>query len=111
MEDEKYIRQVLEHVLTERGYTVLGAGEPREALELVGDAHIDLVISDVLMPGMSGPELGRAIRERSPETKLLFISGYTDGELSDDLGRGVSFLQKPFRSEEISDLVRDLLAR
>ena len=111
VEDEKYIRQVLEHVLTERGYTVLGAGEPREALELVGDAHIDLVISDVLMPGMSGPELGRAIRERSPDTKLLFISGYTDGELGDELGRGVSFLQKPFRSEEISALVRDLLAR
>jgi two-component system cell cycle sensor histidine kinase/response regulator CckA len=65
----------------------------------------------VLIPGMSGPELGRAIRERSPETKLLFISGFTDGQLSGELGRGVSFLQKPFRSEEISAVVRDLLAR
>lgn len=113
VEDETYIREVLQTVLTERGYTVLGAGQPSEALALAlgGGPHIDLVISDVLMPGMSGPELGRAIRERSPETKLLFISGYTDGELGDDLGRGVSFLQKPFRTEEISELVRDLLAR
>lgn len=112
VDDEPYIRQIIERVLSQRGYHVLGTGAPEEALELARSSRIDLLISDVLMPEMSGPELARAIREGSPDTKLLFISGYTDGQLPDLIDRErVPLLHKPFGSDEIGNLVRELLAR
>lgn len=112
VDDEALVRRNIERALSERGYTVLGAGEPKEALALARTAQIDLLISDVVMPGMSGPELARAVREARPDAKLLFISGYTDGQLPDVADRGSTpLLVKPFGSDQIGDAVRELLGR
>ncbi|MCZ7682704.1 MAG: AAA family ATPase [Sandaracinaceae bacterium] len=112
VDDEALVRRNIERALSDRGYTVLGAGEPEEALALARSAQIDLLISDVIMPRMSGLELAQAVRQASPATKLLFISGYTDGQLPELVKRDrVPLLVKPFGSEEIGEAVRDLLGR
>ncbi len=112
VDDEALVRRNIERALSDRGYTVLGAGEPEEALALARSAQIDLLISDVIMPRMSGPELAQAVRQASPATKLLFISGYTDGQLPELVERDrVPLLVKPFGSDEIGEAVRDLLGR
>ncbi len=114
VEDELRIREVLQRVLSDEGYDVLISGVPEQALDMVGrpDGHVDLVITDVLMPGMSGPELAREIRVRAPAVKLLYMSGYAGGELQ-DLGslETIPFLEKPFRTEALLTIVRDLLAQ
>ncbi|HJL17306.1 MAG TPA: ATP-binding protein [Sandaracinaceae bacterium LLY-WYZ-13_1] len=112
VEDEDQVRGVLLRVLGQTGYRVLSAERPARALELasqLGD-EIDLVITDVLMPEMNGPELAQAIRAHSPRSKLLFISGYTDGELRNLMDvESAPFLQKPFGPDQIRTTVRRLL--
>ncbi|HET6577203.1 MAG TPA: response regulator [Gemmatimonadales bacterium] len=112
-EDEDGVRELLRKILTEFGYTVLTARHGRDALMLAGEAaaDIDLLVTDVVMPEMSGRELVQALRHRRPDLKVLYVSGYTDDEI---LQRGVSgpevaFLRKPFAAEELVRRVRALL--
>ena len=112
-EDEDGVRELLRKVLQEFGYTVLTARHGRDALMLAGEhgGAIDLLLTDVVMPEMSGRELAETLQDRLPDLKVLFMSGYTDDEV---LQRGVSgadapLLRKPFATEELVRRVRTLL--
>ena len=112
-EDEDGVRELLRKVLTEFGYTVLTARHGRDALMLAGDeaADIDLLVTDVVMPEMSGRELVQTLRHRRPDLKVLYVSGYTDDEVLQRgvSGREVELLRKPFAAEELVRRIRALL--
>jgi CheY-like chemotaxis protein len=98
------------------GYTVLAAGDGVEALAAVtGHAGpIDLVVTDVIMPRMSGPELAARLRARDPKIRLLYVSGYTADQLrrsQTDLGEDATLLPKPFTSDGLLRKVREVLDR
>lgn len=99
-EDEAAVRKLAQGLLERRGFRVLVAESGEQALA-VASAHsgpIDLLLSDVVMPGMSGPDLARRLIAERPRTRVLFMSGYTDDSLGYHgvLADGVAFLQKPF---------------
>jgi two-component system cell cycle sensor histidine kinase/response regulator CckA len=97
-EDEEGVRHLVEHVLTTHGYRVLAAAGPMQALELAAEQRIDVLVSDVIMPDLSGPELARRLESLQPGVRTLFVSGYT-AETVRDRGRlpaGSAFLEKPF---------------
>jgi PAS domain S-box-containing protein len=115
VEDEEAVRLIVRRVLRDQGYTILEARDGNEALRICaqkGDS-IALVLSDVIMPGMGGRELSRALAVSRPALPILFMSGYNDdGELTGtggDLGLGV--LAKPFTSETLARQVREALDR
>ncbi len=112
-EDEPGIRSLLTRVLSSRGYTVLAGASGEQALALA-TAHTDpirLLVTDVVMAGMSGPALARAVSEVHPEARVLFVSGYTDEAVVEHgLAAGkVWFLQKPFTHNVFLVKVRDVL--
>ncbi len=113
-EDEEQVRRVAARALTEAGYQVLEAANGREALEQAAraPARIRLVLTDVVMPEMSGRELAERLAILLPGTPVLFTSGYTDGEI---LRRGLlapesDFLGKPFSPDAVVRAVRERLA-
>jgi two-component system cell cycle sensor histidine kinase/response regulator CckA len=111
VEDEAMVRAVAERALTRQGYQVLTANNGEEALELLEEGlEVDLLISDVVMPQMDGPTLVRAAREKYPDLKILFMSGYAEEQLrkSIDIDR-VSFLPKPFSVQQLGQAARDAL--
>ena len=112
VEDEAMVRAVAERALTRQGYTVMVAENGEAALELVAaNGRPDLLVSDVVMPGMDGPTVARRIRERYPDLPILFMSGYAEEQLrrSIDLDR-VAFLPKPFSVQQLAEAARDALA-
>ena len=99
VEDEEEVRRLVATILELHGYRVLAAPNGDEALRIFEQCgqRIDLLISDVVMPGMRGPELAVHLRRRQPELNVLFISGYTDSSITNQLvPAGSHFLQKPF---------------
>src|SRR5262245_34920467 len=113
VENEAAIRNLLKMALQRNGYTVLAAESGHEALQLVRDHHgaIHLLITDVMMPDMDGPELVRQLSAIRPETRTLFMSGYMDDTLGQHgvLPSNVNFIQKPFSPRVIAQRVRDIL--
>ena len=111
VENEAAIRNLLQLALRKNGYTVLAAESGREALELVRDhsGAIDLLITDVMMPGMDGPTMAKKIREMSPDLKIIFISGYTEDRLKDHMGSNIFFLPKPFTLKQLAEKVKEAL--
>ena len=113
VEDDEAVRDVSRRILVQRGYTVLEATNGAEALRVCADTTrpIDLIVSDMVMPEMNGPELGRHIRERHPGTALLFMSGYTrDAALRQSfLEPGTAFIEKPFTPATLAQRVREVL--
>jgi CheY-like chemotaxis protein len=113
VEDEEVVRTLACRGLREQGYTVLEAKHGREALELVERNHqpIDLVISDVVMPELSGRELGSRLAVLRPELPVLYMSGYTGEDVIQRglLEPGVPFQQKPFTPEGLARKVREML--
>ena len=112
-EDEEGVRHLIEHVLTVNGYRVLATDGPHAALEraAAGDEPIHLLVTDVIMPDMSGPELARRIQSLRPGLRTLFVSGYT-AETVRGRGRlppGSAFLEKPFDQLSLLRGVRALL--
>ena len=105
------IPQVL--VLRAHGYTVIEAPDGPTALEIASrpETAIDLVVSDVVMPGMSGPDLGRRLAELRPNAALILASGHAEAVvLGEHASRGgAGFLQKPFTPEELARKVREVL--
>jgi two-component system NtrC family sensor kinase len=113
-EDDELVRGLLARMLSELGYDVRTARHGQEALELArgSDTPFDLVIADVRMPRMGGPELGRRLEERWPGLPVLYISGY-DVEASagaDASHRRYAFMKKPFDPDELAKRVAGLLA-
>jgi nitrogen-specific signal transduction histidine kinase/CheY-like chemotaxis protein len=113
VEDEEPVRRLLYHVLERRGYRVLEASNGEEAMERFQECpgEIHLVLTDMVMPGMSGRELGARLREIRPDLTIMYMSGYTDDVLvrTGALGPGMSFLQKPLRPEVLTAKVREAL--
>lgn len=113
VEDEEGVRKLLTHVLHRRGYKVLEASNGEEALRLYErrGSDIQLVLTDMVMPHMSGRELGEKLRSLRPDLKIIYMSGYTDDVLvrTGALGPGMSFLQKPLRPEVLAAKVREAL--
>ncbi len=113
VEDEDGVRELTEDFLRCQGYQVLAARNGAEALELAG-AHpgpIHLVLTDVIMPGMSGRELADRLEADRPGIRVLFASGYTDAAVLEQnaLKPGARFLQKPFQLHELAKKVREAL--
>jgi PAS domain S-box-containing protein len=110
VEDEPVLLRMTSEMLSRQGFDVTSAPEPVAALELASVEHFDVVVTDVVMPKMSGAELADRFAERFPETKFVFISGYTH-EVIDErrLGPTARFLAKPFSSTELVDAVRGVL--
>ena len=99
VEDEDEVRRLVATILEQHGYRVLAAPDGEEALRIFEQCghRIDLLISDVVMPRMRGPELAAHLRRRQPLINVLFISGYTDSSITSQLvSEGSHFLQKPF---------------
>jgi PAS domain S-box-containing protein len=113
VEDEKILRALIETILLQQGYTVLKAADGRAALRLAQSTAqpIHLVVTDVVMPGMSGRQLADQLRALCAGLKVLFISGYTDEALlrQGNLGPGTGFLDKPFAPEKLLHQVRAVL--
>ena len=114
VEDEEMVRGLMCEVLEREGYEVLSCAHPKEGIEMSRrhGARFDLLLTDVVMPGMNGKELSERLRELRPNLKVLFISGYTADVIAHRgvLDRGVAFLHKPFSPEELAQKVRDALA-
>ena len=109
IEDEAGVRDIAVSVLRSRGYEVEEAEDGEEALEIINakPGEFDLVISDVVMPGMNGPTLIKQAREKLGHARVIFISGYAEQELAKQLDdRAVSFLPKPFSVRQLSELVK-----
>ncbi len=113
VEDDESVRRLLKHLLSGQGYTVLEAGDGRAALEILTrhDGVIHLLLTDMVMPHMSGREVAEHCLELRPDTRVIYMSGYTDDVLlrTGALGPGMSFLQKPLRPEVLSAKVREAL--
>ena len=115
VEDEPDVRELTQMVLTERGYRVIEALTPEDAERLAGNngAEIHLLLTDVVMPGMSGRELAKRLTGRYPNLRVLYMSGYTYNVIAQDgtLEEGISFLQKPFTPQVLTQKVRESLDR
>jgi CheY-like chemotaxis protein len=105
VDDEAALRELLVEVLTECGYRVLEAASGSEALAMAStsDATIDILVTDVRMPGMDGPELVASARSVVPKLKVLYMSGYTDHHLFHEnlTGAEANSIQKPFVPEDL----------
>lgn len=109
VDDEPAVLRLVSRALVGSGYEVLGATSPGEALNLVQSSpRIDLVISDVVMPEMRGPELVREVTRHSPSTAAILMSAYVDGP---ELPPDVPFIQKPFIARELVATVERTLGR
>jgi two-component system cell cycle sensor histidine kinase/response regulator CckA len=113
VEDETVVRHLVAEILENTGYTVMQAGDGPSALELLRrhSGTLDLLVTDVVMPGMSGPEVAQAVTSMRPGTHVLYTSGYTDSAIGHHgvLEPGIAFLQKPFSADDLARKVRALL--
>jgi PAS domain S-box-containing protein len=111
-EDEVALRTVMDIYLESLGYTVLTAGNGEEALEILQGKgqSIDVLITDIIMPGIGGPQLAKRTQEIRPGVAVIYISGYTDRALDrSTIGEGATFLQKPFSLGSLAVNIREIL--
>ena len=114
VEDAEGLRELTRRLLERMGYTVLIAGNADEAvLEFERNPSIDVILTDVVMPGASGPELITRLVERRPALKVIYMSGYTEDAIVHHgvLKPGIAFLHKPFSSEALGRKLREALDR
>jgi CheY-like chemotaxis protein len=113
VEDDERVRTFAKTVLTRNGYAVIEASDGEEALRAAADhpGPLHLLLTDVVMPGMSGRLLAERISEQHPDMKVLYMSGYTDNAIVHHgvLTPGVAFLQKPFTPTTLARAVREVL--
>jgi CheY-like chemotaxis protein len=115
VEDETGVRQLIGKVLERYGYKVLPARDAAHAIAIEAgyEDAIALLVSDLIMPGLNGPDLAQLIVERRPEISVLFVSGYASREAVELslITRNASFLSKPFTPEKLARKVRERLDR
>jgi DNA-binding NtrC family response regulator len=115
VEDDHQVRGLTRTILTTRGYRVLDAASPADALKILAEPEwtIDLLITDIVMPGMNGADLALQAAAARPGIRVLFMSGYTEGGV---INRGMitpdtPFIQKPFTSAALSRKILEVLGR
>jgi CheY-like chemotaxis protein len=110
VEDNDAIREISARALRRRGYTVFEARNAEEAIEwsATGGRRAEILITDVVMPGLSGPNLAARLMQQNPELRVLYMSGYTDDatEIHGTFWGGVPLLQKPFTPAQLAERVR-----
>jgi CheY-like chemotaxis protein len=115
VEDQPDVRELARIVLADRGYSVIEAQNPEDAERHAGShgSQIHLLLTDVMMPGISGRELAKRITSRHRHIRVLYMSGYTNNVIAEDgmLEAGLSFLQKPFTPQTLIQKVRETLDR
>ncbi len=113
VEDEPAILKVTAMMLERMGYCVLSAESPGEGLQLAGNhaGSVDVLMTDVIMPGMNGRELADRVRSLYPELRILFMSGYTANVIAEQgiLDEGTGFLQKPFSRQGLQEALREVI--
>jgi DNA-binding NtrC family response regulator len=113
VEDEEIVRELVCDVLSEQGYNVMCAIDGHDAMRIAGDfdGHIHLLITDVIMPHMNGPELAVALSAIRPDMKVLYVSGYSDNDIGDHgvLDTRIDLLQKPFTPQTLARKIRDVI--
>jgi CheY-like chemotaxis protein len=115
VEDNEALRRVVTRQLGELGYRVLAARDAAEGLELLERQSIDLLLTDVVMPGgINGRELARRARQRWPRIKIVFTSGFSEARFNGDAGPLAActpLLSKPYRKEDLASAAREALDR
>jgi len=111
-EDEEAVRELVRTVLVRLGYRVIVAPDGLEAVDLAARQSIDLLLSDVIMPGLSGPETAVRVKQLQPDVRVLFMSGYTAGAIDRHslLEQDAALLQKPFTPGVLATMVREALS-
>lgn len=110
VDDERAVREFVAAALTRAGFLVRTACSAEEALDLEAHHPVDLLVTDVILPNINGPELAERIRQRSPQTRVLFISGYPGNALTaHHLRGGSAFLAKPFGTTTLIERVHEVL--
>ena len=114
VEDEDAVRMFGSRALRNKGYTVLEAANGEEALEVINSTEesIDIIVTDVVMPGMDGHTLVQFVRQEMPDVKVIFISGFSENVIPGGIGpeTGFAFLPKPFSLKDLAAKVKDVLA-
>jgi two-component system cell cycle sensor histidine kinase/response regulator CckA len=113
VEDDEAVSQLAVRVLRLAGYSVLTASSGAEAMQIL-ERHgkpVHLVLTDIVMPGMSGPDLAAQLGEISPRTKIIFTSGYTDDSIVNQQlpGAAAHFIAKPYTTADLTRTVREVL--
>jgi len=108
VDDEDDIRAVVRQMLTAERYTVLDAADSHQALRLAGQQHVDLLLTDVVMPLMRGTELAQRLLAVVPSAKVLLMSG---NQVSEVTASGHPFIPKPFTPDALTEKVRQVLAQ
>lgn len=109
-DDDDMVRQTVVEMLRHGGYDVSAFGDPLQLLDAFDESfECDLLVLDVLMPGLSGPQLAERLLRRRPQLPVVFISGYTRDQVGDDLPGPL--LGKPFQVAALLDLIADTLSR
>jgi CheY-like chemotaxis protein len=114
VEDEDAVRFLACRVLHENGYRVLEAGNPADVLRIVrAEGPIDLLVTDIVMPGMNGPALAERLLAECPDLKVLYITGYAEEAIQRQgmLPAGGALLEKPFTAQQLADHVRQALSK
>jgi len=111
-EDEAVVRDMVVLALEHAGYRVVAASTGEEAVRLIDrmGEEIDLLLSDVIMPGMSGPDLYDRARRTRPGLKAIFMSGYSALDIGRPIPEGITLLEKPFTSARLNEAVRETLS-
>ncbi|MHA1598434.1 MAG: response regulator, partial [Alphaproteobacteria bacterium] len=113
VEDEDAVRMFGSRALRNKGYRVLEACDGEQALDVINsaDGPIDLIISDVVMPGMDGHTLVKLLRHEQPNLKIILMSGYSEDVFAEDIeaDSGIEFLAKPFSLKDLAGKVKDVL--
>jgi two-component system cell cycle sensor histidine kinase/response regulator CckA len=109
VEDEEMLREALDRTLVAAGFLVRVAGSAEDALELAAASMPDLLVTDVTLPGLSGPDLALRLRARRPDLPVLLMSGYAAHRLPDGLAGSAVLIDKPFPIKQLLDRVAELL--
>jgi PAS domain S-box-containing protein len=112
VEDDPQVRMLVLELLKDLGYAALEASDAREALALLEQQHVDLMVSDVGLPGLNGRQLAEMARARSPKLKILFMTGYAEHAQvrSSFLGADMDMIAKPFEIDDLAKKVRAMVA-
>jgi DNA-binding response OmpR family regulator len=112
VDDEDSLRILIARMLEKEGYAIIVAPDAAEAIRLAAshDGAIDLIVADLMMPGMNGPDMVKELRALRPNAGVLYLSGYPDDTVSrEGLETGANFLQKPFGAAAFIQSVREAL--